>query len=725
MRSTARTIFLFLLVTTIHISASAQTPVAPKTDTPGRTDTSILKQVVVEGSRTPFQRQGDKLILNIAGNKLFRTSANAFDILRKLPGIEVSGEGALLVSGRHTPAVFINGKPVPMSDLELQNYLASLSPDLIEAIELITNPAAQYDAEHKAIINIRLKQDASLGWKGLLTTNIQQNAYTFADNNLLLTWKTKRFTLTNRLGYTNGTKIHQYRAFQHLANTNIMATDTKTPTTHHNYNYQLGADYNIQKNQHLEVLLRAYQANRNIPSVNTLHTTDSSTQQLVSDTRAQNNSAPVQNNVAANLNYSTTWKQHQFSVFSSIVKIINRQEEDIQNKNTLTGEQLYHWKTALKNDIYIRIAQADLSGNTNNGKWSIGSKMAFTTTENDIRYDTLNKQAHFETDTSRTNNFHYKEYITAGYINYEQKISKLSISIGLRVEHTHSIADAITQKQIIKRNYFTWLPGFRIIYSFNAHQQVQLSLNRRTSRPNFTQLNPFRFYLSPLNYLVGNPFLQPSTTTTLSLMWTQKAFTLSASLGREDDPMTRYPEYDSATNILQYLGRNLPYNHFANVEASVPVTITPWWRTTHNLGIYYLKEQTPYHGVTYAIPVTEVTISGSHVFSLPKGFTADLSYNYHSTGGNGLYIAPAFWNIDIGLQKTWLGGKLNTKINYYDIFRTMTTNRIFREKSIMNNRLFHYFGQQRGAVTISYSFGRSNYKARQNNKNEEETRAGL
>jgi hypothetical protein len=559
----------------------------------------------------------------------------------------------------------------------------------------------------------------------MLSTNIQQNAYTFTDNNLLLTWKTPTLTWTTRIGYTEGTKIHQYRAFQHLASTHIMATDTKTPTTHHNYNVQLGADYNFKKNQHIEVLLRAYQANREIPSVNTLHTTDSSMQHLISDTRAQNNSAPVQNNIAANLNYSISWKQKQFSVISSIVKITNRQEEDIQNKNTLTGALLYHWKTALKNDIFIRTAQADLSGNTNKGKWSTGSKMAFTTTQNDIRYDTLTQQELFELDTSRSNNFNYKEYIFAGYINYEQKINKLSLSVGLRVEHTHSIADAITQKQMTKRNYLTWLPGVRVTYSFNAHQQLQFSLNRRTTRPNFVQLNPFRFYLSPLNYFVGNPFLQPSTTTTLSLSWTQKAFTLSASLGREDDPMTRYPEYDSATNVLQYLGKNLPYNHFANMEASLPVTITTWWRTSHNIGIYYLKEQTPYHGVTYAIPITEVTISGSHVFTLPQAFIADLSYNYHSRGGSGLYIAPAFWNIDIGLQKAWLGGKLNTKINYYDIFRTMTTNRIFREKSIMNNRLFHYFGQQRGAASISYSFGRSNYKARQNNKNEEETRAGL
>jgi hypothetical protein len=82
-------------------------------------------------------------------------------------------------------------------------------------------------------------------------------------------------------------------------------------------------------------------------------------------------------------------------------------------------------------------------------------------------------------------------------------------------------------------------------------------------------------------------------------------------------------------------------------------------------------------------------------------------------------------NIDLGLQKTWLQGKLNTKINYYDIFNSYKVGYIFREKSIIDNELGHWFGTQRVALTVSYSFGKSTHKARQNNKNEEEGRAGM
>jgi hypothetical protein len=224
---------------------------------------------------------------------------------------------------------------------------------------------------------------------------------------------------------------------------------------------------------------------------------------------------------------------------------------------------------------------------------------------------------------------------------------------------------------------------------------------------------------------VGNPYLLPSKTSALTISYNQQAFTVSASIGRETDPMTRYPEYDRVTNVLQYLGRNLPYNDFASVEVSLPVTVKSWWRMNNNLGGYYKKEQTPYHGVTYKIPITWFTINGSQVFTLPKGFTFDIYYYYRPRGGDGLYIEKPLSYIDLGLQKTWLKGKLNTKLNYYDLLNTYRITRTFREKTIIDNRLTHWFGIQRLAITASYSFGRSTYKAKQVNRNEEENRAGM
>lgn len=689
------------------------------------TDPNLLNEVVVSGSKPAFQRMADRLVVNISGNRFFKTAANALDIFRKIPGLEVTGDGTLQLSGRITPAVFIDGKPVPMSPEELQNYLRSLSPDMIASVEVINNPSAQYDAEHKAILNIKLKPDMTLGWKGIVSTNIQLNAYALVENNLLLTYKTKKLTYTARLGYTGGSSIYQYRAFQHLANTNIMATKTRVSTGNNNLNFQLGADYSINKDHRIEVQLRSYQVNRQTRSNNTLHTTDSSAKKIVSITQTTNHFDPEQDNYAANLNYAARLGKTQLQLLGSLVNINNRQAEDIQIRNSIAGSLIDYWKTRLKNDILIRTAQADLSGNAGNGKWSIGARFAFTTTKNDLRYDTLNTGNSFELDSSRTNNFLYNEYVTAGYATYERKFNQLTIIAGLRVEHTHSVANATTIKQVTDRNYLTWLPSLNFSYPLNENSQLQASFSRRITRPNFNQLNPFRFYFSPLNYWVGNPYLQPSTTNTLSISYTQKAFTVSMSGGRETDPMTRYPEYDSATNVLQYLGKNFPHNDFASIETSFPLVIAKWWSMNHTIGGYYIMEQTPYHDITYKIPIFRYMVNGSQVFSLPKGFTFDIAYYYRNNRGSGLYIIKPLYNIDLGLQKTWLKGKVNSKLNFYDVFNTYEVYYIFREKKIINNELKHWYGQQKLALTLSYSFGKSTHTSKQLRRNEEESRAGM
>lgn len=680
-------------------------------------DASLLEEVVVAGGRPAIQRTGDKLILNISGNKLFAASTNTFDILRKVPGLEVNGDGTITMSGRIAPGVFIDGKPVLMNAEELQQYLAGLTPEMIASIEVITNPSSRYDGEYKGIIDIKLKRDQTLGWKGNVFLSLQRNNHTLSENTLQLSYKTRKFVYTARLGYRAGTTVHRYAALQHQANTNIMATNTETLTGNNNLSYQLGAEYSFRKGQRIDVGLRVFNLNRDVDAFNTLFTTDSSAKKTVFHTNSINISAPKQRNYAANLNYTAQFGEHQLDVLGTVAKVSNRQYEDIQNREAET--LLDYWKTALKNDILIRMAQADLSLQVWKGKVGAGAKFAYTTTKNDLRYDTLLPNNDFGLDNSRTNNFQYDEYVSAAYVSYERSWRKWNYTLSLRAEHTHSVAETIT------RDYLNWLPGFLFTYAINATQQLHLSYSRRMTRPNFAQLNPFRFYLSPLNYVVGNPQLQPSQTNTLNLTYSHKSFNVAVQVGRELSPMARYPEYDSATNELEYLGRNLPYGDFAAVEFSFPLSPKPWWRMQHSVRGAYRKEQTPYHDIIYTIPITDYTISGSQVFTLPHAITFDLTYYYKSRSGNGIYRIKPLGNIDLSLQKSWMKGKLNAKISYYDILDTYRVYYIFREKQILNNELSHWFGNRRVVATLNYSFGRSTHKGKQNSKNEEENRAGM
>ncbi|MBO9631508.1 MAG: carboxypeptidase regulatory-like domain-containing protein [Chitinophagaceae bacterium] len=275
------------------------------------TDPALMNAVVVSGSRPAFQRQADRLVVTVSGNQFFKTASNGLDVLRKIPGLELNYDGSLQLSGRTTPSVFIDGKPLHMGAGELQQFLQTLTPEMIASIELISNPSAQYDGEHKGIIDIKLKKDQSIGWKGMISTNVQVNNYALSDNSLLLTYKTAKTAFTLRSGYTGGSKIYRYEAWQQLANTNWMRTRNGVGTLYNNFNIQLGAEHALSKKHRLEWLLRTTHNIRTPDAFGTLHTTDASTKDLVSVIGTDNHSSPSQRNYAASVNYNGSFGKTQ------------------------------------------------------------------------------------------------------------------------------------------------------------------------------------------------------------------------------------------------------------------------------------------------------------------------------------------------------------------------------------------------------------------------------
>jgi outer membrane receptor protein involved in Fe transport len=686
-----------------------------------QSDPAMLNAVIVNGTRPAFQRQGDRLVVSVAGSPFFRTATNGFDVLNKIPGLEVSYDGTLLLSGRTSPAVFIDGKPVPMSAEELQQYLQTLTPEMIASVDVITNPSGKYDGEFKGIIDIKLKKDQALGWKGFLTSNLQVNNYALSENSLLLTYKTPSTAFMARGGYTGGSRIYRYEAWQHLANTNFMNTKNGVSTRFNTFNVQLGAEHNFSKDHKVELLLRTTQNKRDLNASGTLHTTNTS-HQLVSLVGTDNESSPIQQNYAINLNYSGKLGKSQLQWLNTFLSIRTRQQENIQSSDLVDPKQLLWWKTDLKNDIDIVSTQADLSSEWGNGKISTGIKFAHSITYNDSRYDTLDQQKQFVPDHSRTNLFRYREYIGAGYLGWESQIGKFSYNVSVRAENTSTIADAISAKLITRRSYWHLLPSAGISYAMDEENQFQLSLSRKLTRPVFSQLNPFRIYNSPLNYFIGNPYLSPAVTTALNLSYSRRGLNISFNIGRDSEPLGRYPKYDPVTNVLEYLGKNFDHRSFANLEISMPIELTKWWRMSNTVGGYYEKETVPYFEYTFSKPFSYFTVNGTQLFSLPEGITLDLHYFYKSSAGNSLYTGKSLSNIDFGIQRSWFKGKLSSKLNVYDIFNKYRVMLTFREKQIIDNTLSHWPGMRKLGITLSYSFGRSTYKAKQQSRNEEESR---
>ena len=108
------------------------------------------------------------------------------------------------LAGKNGVQVYIDGKPSPLSGADLAAYLKSLQSAQIEAIEIITNPSAKYDAAGNAgIINIRLKKNKSFGTNGSVNAGYNIGIYPKYNGGLSLNHRNKKINVFGNYNYNN------------------------------------------------------------------------------------------------------------------------------------------------------------------------------------------------------------------------------------------------------------------------------------------------------------------------------------------------------------------------------------------------------------------------------------------------------------------------------------------------------------------------------------------
>ena len=119
-------------------------------------------------------RSADRTVFNVEASATTQ-GLNALELLRKSPGVNVDKDENVNLKGRQGVIIYINGKPSQMSGRDLAAFLKGLTANDIEAIEIIANPGAKFDAAGNAgVINIKLKKNKKIGTNGNATVGFSQ-----------------------------------------------------------------------------------------------------------------------------------------------------------------------------------------------------------------------------------------------------------------------------------------------------------------------------------------------------------------------------------------------------------------------------------------------------------------------------------------------------------------------------------------------------------------------
>lgn len=696
-----------------------------------------LNTVVITASKPLIERRLDRTVMNVAGSVL-ATGNNAMDILERAPGVTVDKDDNISLRGKQGVTVMINDKLTYLSPTQLATLLRSTDGSTIQSIEIITNPSAKYDAAgNSGIINIKLKKNKQAGTNGTISVTGGLGTYVKQSEDFSINHKEGNLNLYGN--FSRG-DIPQAR----VIDINRTVTDsTGVPTyfkqstfmpqvTHYN-NYSFGADYDLSPKNTLGFAVNGY-FNSN-PQNNINYTNISSTPAGAPDSSQETLShiAGHYKNVTVDLNdtYKLDTLGQELDVDLDYSKFNNSSNA---NYNTYYSpvDGVTQAPMLIRNQtpavIDIRAAKVDYTKPlTKSLKLETGAKFSDVKTDNDLeaqKQDTTTGV--FVNYTTRTNRFIYDEKITAAYFNLAKTWKNSSLQIGLRAEYTTSRGDLVTQDSVAERKYLNLFPSLFFNHTFNDKNEMSFSYSRRIDRPDYSDLNPFVYYLDQYTYSEGNPFLRPQYTNNFELDYTyNKSINLSLNYSHTTDVIQEIILTNTAQKASYETHLNLQSQNSYSASVNAPFTVTKWWTGNLDLNGFYLqfKSDTLFGGnLDKGQAAFNTKLSQTFLFS---GFKAELFGNYQSGLTDGIYKIYARYNVDAGISHSFDNKKLNIKFSVSDIFNTRRNDLDVIYQS--DNITIRQKGETRIArLSLTYNFGNSNIKKREHTSalQEESQRAG-
>ena len=644
-----------------------------------------LKAVVVTAQKPLLEIKADKMIVNVEGT-INAVGSDALELLRKSPGVLVDKDDNLSLSGKNGVQIYIDGRPSPLGGQDLSNYLKSLNSSQVEAIEIISNPSAKYEAAGNAgIINIRLKKNKSFGTNG--SANAGWNIGTYAKYNAgtNLNYRNAKVNLFGNYSYNNSTNENSLSIYRTIADS-IFDQQATMIMKNESHNFKAGMDYFINKKNTIGVILNGTFAD---PSMSNYSKTPISSLPGKTVDRvlvADNSSTMKRDNLNANVNYSYTDTSGKSLVVNldhgSYDLYTNQYQPNVYfDAAGVTPISSIVYRMIAPTDIAISSLKADWEQPFKKGTLGFGGKAAIVETDNDFqRYNVY--PGNVELDRDRSNQFNYKENISALYVNYNRAFKGIAIQAGLRMENTVSegTSSGLTQdnggyipfSEGFKRNYTDLFPSAAITFNKNPMNQFNVTYSRRIDRPNYQDLNPFEFKLDEYTFQKGNINLRPQYTNSIGVTNTYKyKLTTTLNYSHVKDLFTQV--FDTAETSKAFISkRNLATQDIVSLNISYPFRYKAYSMFA-NMNSFFTRYSADFGpGRKINVNAGGVSLYVQNSIKFGKTWTAEVSGFYNApTVYQGTIKANSLWSIDAGLQKQVMKGKGTIKASLSDVFRTL------------------------------------------------------
>jgi iron complex outermembrane recepter protein len=676
------------------------------------------KEVVVTSKKPMIEVKAGKMIVNVDASPS-NAGATVLDVLEKSPGISVDKDGNISLKGKQGVVVMIDKRPTYLSAQDLTNMLRSMPAGQLEQIEIISQPGSSFDAAgNSGIINLKLKKNKTKGSNGSVTAGLTQGFYLRNNQGFTYNYKNKKVNIFTNFSHDFNTRTQELsveRMFVDPITKNPLTRFFQDADQKRNQDYtygKLGLDYQLDSNNIVGFVIEGGHGKGKENWINKSDIFNNNNEVLsksINTQLATNNNK----NISLNLNWRKTISKSA-SLFAD-VDVIAYDNVRTQNLNTAfynnagqpTGINDIQ-KGDLPSKINIYLAKIDYEKTFAKGqKLEAGIKTSFVNTKNNAGYF-LFQNNDWVIDKLRTNNFAYDENINAAYISYNfSKGKKWEFNTGLRAEQTVSKGVQKINDSSFTKNYVNIFPTLFASYKINEKQNLSFSFGRRVQRPDYEDLNPFRFYLDKYTYELGNVFLQPhfSYNTEINYSMLGGALNHTVAYSFTNKAMTDILEQNEQTNETYITKKNVANKKNINYSISFNAPITKWYTTSIYGETNYGTINGNLNGVNEKIKISNYMFNLNNQFKISKTLKAEVGGFYRGKGNEDLILISPMVAINGGISKTILKGKGTLKLSFRDIFNSQQFTATIKYGTV-DTRIQQWNDRQTMGLSFTYRFSK-------------------
>ncbi len=565
-----------------------------------------LDDFVVTAKKEVIKSDGSKLTYDLQEDDSSK-GQSLLDALRKVPMVAVDGQSNITINGSTNFKIYVNGKEDRMLEANYSQVFKAMPAESVSKIEVITEPGAQYDAEGVGgILNLITEHSQKHdGYSGSLHASYGLSQGVLGG---YITGKADKFTISANAAYaTNG-------AWEQKQLSSIDVTYKSEDINHLletlgkqriGFNYfgggiDMGWEPNDRNLFNLGGSINNVNADiKEMSSVNTMYSRSGAKQWNYTE-----NYTGSLINLGANANASYRHSFNDDNTHRIIAAyMFNYGKNNLNALTEISDVDNYFYYSPFRtidNSEFSRehTIQMDYSNPFGEGKHRLdgGFKGVIRRNSSDSRTLVGKDQIEMVTDSANTMSTLQQFDIYAGYLSYTGTFSKLSVTAGLRYEHT------IMGMKVDNMNGFDFtkhlndvVPNASLTWSFAPANNLRLAYQMRIMRPGISQVNPYSLKLNEYSANRGNPDLTSARSNGVSLTYTNFSRILGGNVQlvytQIDNAITNYSYLDGQTWVESYI--NAGHERQLRLGGYLTANLSSTMKLSVNANINYAVLEAP------------------------------------------------------------------------------------------------------------------------------------